>query len=574
MAQLDRKTGGRSAHRAVCCQRLSVLLVIMVCSTAALVGANDTEATKIVAKVGDHGIKFQDYLARYEDYLIWTGLQDNMQARFAILNNMINEVLLRNFDDNSKTYNNPEYKKEIASAWKSTILAFLKDQEVYAKITVTDRELQTAYLRSKMKVAVRHLYARTKKEADNLYNLVSVGVSFNELAKQVFTDTALRNNGGYLGYINWGETDPEFENAAYSMNVGDVSHPVKTAQGYSIIRVEDIIEDPFVTETEFLNLKRKLERAVRIEKKKPSENAFLERVFDQKKVTFHENVLLALLNDLNTPAANIVESNTRNPRGSTPCVEYKGKKYSAKEIEAKLLETPDYNRRLVTTVKLLKEAVLGLVMQDVLLDIAKAKGYDTTSYVHESFDKLANDIYLNYKRNEVLALVPVADSEITKYYKDNLAYYSTEREINVQEIVVGSDSAATMIKHKIERGEDFGTLARDYSLRTWSAKNGGVMGLAPVSKFGGMKDTLWDSPLGTVIGPLPFDKYYGFFRVVNKKEGEAIAIGDVRDQIVRAIKNEKGFPYMKQRLAALTQKTTVTVHEELVKNYTMNVAGK
>ena len=569
-----RGTGATRSSLTRYSQRLCILIVIISCSVGTLVAANDTEATQIVAKVGDCEIKFQDYLARYEDYLIWTGLQDNKQARFAILNNMINEVLLRNFDDNSGIYNNPEYKREVGSAWKSTVLAFVKDQEVYAKITASDRELRTAYVRSKMKVAVRHLYARTKKDADNLYKLVSMGISFDELAKQVFTDTTLRNHGGYLGYINWGETDPEFENAAYSMNVGDVSRPVKTAQGYSIIRVEDKIEDPFLTETEFLNLRHKLERAVRIEKKKPSENAFLERVFDQKKVTFHENVLVAVLNDLNGPAANIVESNTRNPRGTTQCVEYKGKKYSAKEIEAKLLETPDYNRRLVTTVKLLKEAVLGLVMQDVLLDIAKAKGYDTTSYVHESFDKLANDIYLNYKRNEVLALVPVADSEITKYYTDNLAYYTSEREINVQEIVVGSDSVASVVKQKIERGEDFGSLARNYSLRTWSAKNGGVMGLAPASKFGGMKDTLWDSPVGTVIGPLPFDKYYGFFRVVEKKEGTPIAISGVRDQIVKAIKNEKGFPYMKQRLSALTEKTTVTVHEELVKNYTMNVAGK
>jgi len=74
-----------------------------------------TEKTQIVASVGDSRITFQDFSDRYEDYLIFTGLQDNLQARYAILNNMINEILLRQYDDNSKVYGNPEYKREIAS---------------------------------------------------------------------------------------------------------------------------------------------------------------------------------------------------------------------------------------------------------------------------------------------------------------------------------------------------------------------------------------------------------------------------------------------------------------------------
>ena len=89
-----------------------------------------------------------------------------------------------------------------------------------------------------------------------------------------------------------------------------------------------------------------------------------------------------------------------------------------KEIENKILDVPEYNRNFVTNVKRLREAVLGLLMQDVLLSIAKEKGYDTTSYVAETFDNLANNIYLSYKRNEVLALVPVADSEITRYLRE------------------------------------------------------------------------------------------------------------------------------------------------------------
>lgn len=551
--------------------RILVFTLLSVCS---LFPQSQSDTSQIVASVGNENITFGTYLARYEDYLIFSGIQDNQQARFAVLNNMINEILLKSYDDNSAIYNNYEFNKEKEWARKETVLAFLKDREVYAKITASDDELKIAYIRSKVKIAVRHLYAATEKEAENLYQLVRMGVSFNELAKQCFTDTALKNKGGYLGYINWGSTDPNFENAAYSMRVGEISRPVKTAQGYSIIKVEDIVQNPFKTQDEFLRMKEKLERAVRISKKIPSEEAYLNQIFNKSDVIFNEIALSAILNDLketNFNSSNI-ESNNQI-KTIKDCVKYKDKLYSAKEIENKIFEVPKYNRDLLTDLKTLKQAVLALVMQDVLLGIADEKGYDTTSYVNESYAKLENNIYLNYKRSEVLATVPVSDSEIVKYYKDNIAQYSTEREIDVQEIILDNDSTANAIVKKINSGEDFGNLAEKYSLRIWSAKNKGEMGYSQLSNFGDMKDTLWDSPLGKLFGPIRFDKYYGVFRVLGKKDVEPIEISLVKQEIIKNIENEKGFPYMKKRLENLSKKTTIKVNDDLVKNYVINLAG-
>lgn len=552
-----------------------LLFFIVLFSVVCVFSKTKTDTIKIAATVGNNKITFSDYLARYEDYLIWTGLQDNMQARFAILNNMINEVLLRKFDNNTKIYNNPEYKKEIKLAKDETILAFLKDREVYAKITASEDELRQAYIRSKTKVAVRHLFAPTLKEAENLYHLLKIGVSFNELAKQTFTDTTLKNNGGYLGYINWGETDPNFENVAYSLKVGEISKPVKTAEGYSIIKVEDIIQDPFKTEDEFLRMKKKLVRAVRLSKMKSAVDTYIDKVFDKKEVKFNNEALASVMDDLKgTGYGDIdLELNNKSHKIFSDCVSYKNRIYSQKEIEEKLFEVPKYNRELLKNVKTIKEAVLGLLMKDVLMKIAKDKGYDTTSYVRETFTKLANNIYLNYKRQEVLDLVPVSDSEIANYYHENIGYYSSGKEMNVQEIVVDSDSLAEALKIKIDKGEDFGKLAKKYSLRKWTAEKDGIMGLSPVSEFGDMKDTLWNSLLGKTIGPIKFDKYYGVFRVLDKKDSQPIDINLVRAQIIKAIKNDKGFPYMKERLDKLSKKTTIKVNEDLIKNYNMNIAG-
>ena len=551
------------------------ILILALFSVNIVFPKDNKDTSQIVASVGNQNTTFKKYLDRYEDYLIGTGLRDNMQARFAILNNMINEILLRNYDDNSRIYNNPEYIKEIGWVKKETILAFLKDQEVYAKITASEDELRQAYISSKTKVSVRHLYASTEKEADNLYNLAKIGVSFEELAKQSFTDTTLKNNGGYLGFIDWGETDPDFENAAYTLKIGEISKPVKTAQGYSIIKVEDKIQDPFLTENDFVNMKHKFERAVKISKKIPSESAYLKQIFDQTQVKFNDKALSSILNDLqdmNYDASNYFESNNISQKLYKDCVRLKDKVYSQRDIEKKILEVPKYNRDLLTDIGRLKSAIIGLIMQDVLLGIAVEKGYDTTSYVLETENKFTDNIFLNYKKNEIYDLVPVSDSEIVKYYNDNSGFYKSEREMNVQEIVVENDSLALVLKNNIEKGADFGQLAQKYSHRKWSAEKKGVMGFSPVSVFGDMQDTLWDSPIGKVFGPVKFDNYYGIFRVLEKKDGVPVDIGLVKKQITYNIQNIKGFPFMIKRLEALAKKTTVKFDADLIKNYKFNLA--
>ena len=97
------------------------------------------------------------------------------------------------------------------------------------------------------------------------------------------------------------------------------------------------------------------------------------------------------------------------------------------------------------------------------------------------------------------------------------------------------------------------------------------MGYSPVSNFGDMKDTLWNSPTGQIFGPIKFDKYFGIFRVLGKKDVEQINISFVKQEIIKNIQNEKGFPYMKKRIEDLSKKTTIKVNDDLVKNYVIDL---
>ena len=62
---------------------------------------------------------------------------------------------------------------------------------------------------------------------------------FSNLASEFSEDPGSKNDGGHLGYMKKGQMVPEFEEAAFNLEVGQISEPVKTSFGYHLIKVLD-----------------------------------------------------------------------------------------------------------------------------------------------------------------------------------------------------------------------------------------------------------------------------------------------------------------------------------------------
>ena len=66
------------------------------------------------------------------------------------------------------------------------------------------------------------------------------GADFAKLAQQYSDDLGSKNQGGELGWLQKGDTNPAFETALFSMQKGQISDPVLSPEGYHIIDLEDV----------------------------------------------------------------------------------------------------------------------------------------------------------------------------------------------------------------------------------------------------------------------------------------------------------------------------------------------
>ena len=81
--------------------------------------------------------------------------------------------------------------------------------------------------------------AAVKKQAEDLLAKVKAGADFAKLATQYSEDETSRVKGGDLDFFPKGQMVPEFDKAAFSMQVGDISPLVKSQYGYHIIKLTD-----------------------------------------------------------------------------------------------------------------------------------------------------------------------------------------------------------------------------------------------------------------------------------------------------------------------------------------------
>src|SRR5215217_2303604 len=126
-------------------------------------------------------------------------------------------------------------------------------QEVQERVTgdaePSDKEIQNYYEKTKEaqfttpeQRCVRHiLFNKDQKEkAEDIKQQLENGGDFAKLAKENSQDPGSAENGGDLGCLGKGETVPEFEQAAFGAEQGEIVGPIKTEFGYHILKVTDV----------------------------------------------------------------------------------------------------------------------------------------------------------------------------------------------------------------------------------------------------------------------------------------------------------------------------------------------
>ena len=271
-----------------------ILFLLTGCSTP------PEEQDQVLAYIDEHAVTVEAFERSYVQALIRSGQNDTPEARYAHLNQLIEEHLwyeeaLRRGMESDTLFS---YFTELAL--KRAVGGRYYELEFVERLSPLEEvEIRQAFARYKQPIVARHLFYRGKTEAHAAYARLEAGHSFLDEAQLSFQTEKFDSTAGWLGEIRYFQVDDAFAEAAFALEPGDFSEPARSRQGWHIIKVEDRLGAPIITESEFQNRKAGIENLLRIRRRRLEGDRFVRTYMEERSVQINEEGFRSLQAALN-----------------------------------------------------------------------------------------------------------------------------------------------------------------------------------------------------------------------------------------------------------------------------------
>ena len=224
---------------------------------------------KVLATVGQKEITNLDVETALKSLDPYQAMHFNSEeGKNQILQDLINQELFFVDAKEQELHKSEEFRKEMERV-EENVLKQYSINKVLTNITLTEDEKQAFYDANKDKfmkpetASAKHILVDSEDQANELLSKInSDEVSF-EAAAGEFSSCPSKEEGGNLGSFGRGQMVPEFEEAVFNMNIGEVRGPVQTQFGYHLIKLEDLQQGG---QSEYEEVKAEIEKSLMYQK--------------------------------------------------------------------------------------------------------------------------------------------------------------------------------------------------------------------------------------------------------------------------------------------------------------------
>jgi peptidyl-prolyl cis-trans isomerase C len=197
----------------------------------------------VVARVNGTEIKESDLKAAEEDIGAQLPPMSPEAKKDYLTTYVADMIMVSKAAEAKKLGETDDFKKKLALARTKLLMEALLQNE--AKAAVTDDAMKKVYadaikdLGKEQEISARHILVESEDEAKGIAADLKKGGDFIAIAKEKSKDPGSKDSGGDLGYFTKDQMVPEFAEAAFKLEKGQISDPVKSQFGWHVIRVDD-----------------------------------------------------------------------------------------------------------------------------------------------------------------------------------------------------------------------------------------------------------------------------------------------------------------------------------------------
>ena len=197
---------------------------------------------KVLAKVNGAEIRQSDVALAEEELGPSLAQMDPSTKDENVLAFLIDMKIVAKAAEDKKIADTDDFKRRVAFTRNRLLMDSLLASE--GKAATTDEAMKKVYedaakqISGEQEIHARHILVETEDEAKAVKAELDKGADFAELAKKKSKDPGA-SDGGDLGFFTKDQMVPEFSEAAFKLEPGQISDPVKSQFGWHVIKVEE-----------------------------------------------------------------------------------------------------------------------------------------------------------------------------------------------------------------------------------------------------------------------------------------------------------------------------------------------
>ncbi len=496
---------------------------------AAVETAPDRDA--VVARVGDMEITAADlreFSGRMPEQL--RGETAGIERAKNHLRTMTDREILRLEAQARGLDQSRGFLKKLSKARRERIVGLFQAREI--EIETNPEEFEEFVAREEHDRAIRfsEIIVESKAAAERARAEIDGGRSFEEVAREMSLSRATAEHGGDRGRASVKvEIDPVFRDALFSLEVGEVSRPIRfPGRLWAVVEVTDetsVKLGPMALQEvvkEFQSLKfreardklaEELAREYRLELNRGGVDRFLSRARIDKPFSPEEedSIVLYTFTGGSITAGDLIEAlKVRRQRPDS-------------------MEKAD---------DVIDAATRFLVPDAVFMEAAVRSGIHEEPAVVAWLERQRRWLLIVELRASVLeGRLEVSRDEARRYFEDHAAVFADPELIVMDEILVATEEEALGLRKQIEKGAAFAELAARSERALDHRDENGRVELYAFEKaaWGGLEAAARTAPIGELMGPLEVAEGYSVFRVLSRDRRQ-VTFEEVERRVVATVR--------------------------------------
>ena len=436
----------------------------------------------------------------YEDVFKedWDGL--SLEKKVEALEDFISRELVIKKAEKIGLHNDPKIKKDLLIR-KKALLINNTYEHLIARPLILQEDFETNIKNLKYKAEIYHLVVGfsesqedtgsliSQKEAfsltDSLYREINKEIALNqEKASSVFSrfatdfsdDPSAKKNGGFLGWVPWGQTVMSFQKPVFELKNNVVSKPILTPYGYHLAlkTKQDVSNYFYYTPKHYTDLSYKVSQAfldfdslktisadfdsLLIKQGALSFNAtfidslvlFIDKKREVQKMLGNKNTLIAWLKEFTKQDVFFL---------------FKNKGFGLSWLIEQLQNIPSSRVPPLKSKQEIKNLVVSFLLQEEVFLLSQTNNIDATvSFKRDWLNNYKNILYSEYITFLNSSFKKTDSSLVAKKYEEGIyknKYIKPKRAV-FTEVRVFNDSLGFVLKEKQQKGVLFDSLVVEY----------------------------------------------------------------------------------------------------------------